>query len=276
MEPEPTEPSREIEPLTQKSKDGIPYQRDPKVEDQIKWALALSQQVLTDLLNQTQPDDATYLKEETLVYLIRTYHKAYQHEMTQALWEALYRRCVKMIRSKIPRYDERSEQAEQEVLAQLFGQIVHPEGQQGDFLQVRFWPGFRALVITVARALINDLEKDRLLNPLSSLPGHELEQAEDEPEEREPGTAVPTFGLPGEIPTERQVVINEALRKLPIHVQKAFILHYFIGYPIESDNPDEKTVGMLLGKSPRTIHNWLDKAEIILIHWRGETHEKSI
>lgn len=276
MEAELTEPPRDIEPLTQKSKGGVPYQRAPKVEDQINWALTLSQVALTEFLEKTQPDDPAYLKEETLVYLIRVYHKAHQRDMTEALWKALYQRCVPMIRSKIPRYDERSEQAEQEVLVQLIGQIVHAEGEQGDFLQVRFWPGFRALVITVARALISDLEKDEQLVTLSSLPGQELEQAQDEPEVREPGAAVSAIGLPGEIPIERQVVINEALRQLPKLVQQAFTLHYFMGYPIESDKPDEKTVASLLGKSPKTVHNWLDKAEKILIQWRGETHEQSI
>lgn len=276
MEAELIEPPRDIEPLTQKSTIGVLYKRAPKVEDQINWALTLSQVALVEFLEETQPDDPAYLKEETLVYLIRFYHKAHQRDMTEALWKVLYQRCIPMIRSKIPRYDERSGQAEQEVLVHLFGQIIHAEGEQGDFLQVRFWPGFRALVITVARALINDLEKDELLDPLSSLPGQELERAEDEPEEREPGAAVSDIGLPGEIPTERQVVINEALKQLPKPIRQAFTLHYFMGYPIESDKPDEKTVALLLGKSPKTIHNWLDKAEKILIQWRGETHEQSI
>ena len=273
MEPGPTELPREIESLTQKTNSGDQYQRNPKVEDQIKWALTLSQDTLTHLLNETQPDDRAYLKEETLVYLIRTYYKLHQREMIEVLWEALYKRCTKMIRSKIPRYDERSEQAEQEVQAKLFEQIVHPEGQQGDFLQIRFWSGFRALVITISRTLIIDLQKGQLLDPLSSLPGQELEQAEEEPEEQDQLIAKTIFGLSREIPTEIQVEINEVLKRLPALVRKAFILHYYLGFPIEPGNPDETTVGMLLGKSPRTIFNWLSEAEKILIQWRGEIHE---
>lgn len=275
MEPESTQPSQEIESLTQMSKDSVPYRRAPLVEEQIRWALTLSREALLDSINKAKPGESGYLKEETLVYLIRAHYIANQNEITEELWKILYQRCVKLIRAKIPQIDQRSGQAYQHIQARLFEQIIHPEGMQGDFLQVRFWLGFQSLVITTARTLINDAKKDLLIKPLANLPGAELEQAEDEPEELEPGIAKRSSGLPSSIPIERIVTGAEGLKLLQGQVRRVFILHHGLGYAIESNDPDELTVSKILGKSPRTIYYMLSKAEDILKQWRGEINEKS-
>lgn len=275
MEQESIQPSQEIEPLTQVKEDGTPYRRETKVEEQIRWALTLSREALLSSLYQAESGENGFLNEETLVYLIRAYYKVHQRDIVQELWNVLYRRCVKMIRSKIPQVDQRSSQAYQEIQFRLFNQIIHLDGEQGDMLQAHFWVGFRSLVITVARSLIKDIQKDNVTEPLTNLPGEELEQEEQESEDAEPGATRRSLGMPSDIPIERRVIALEGLSLVPEPFKKAFILHYGLGYPVESNDPDEKTVSKILGKSPRTIYYWLGKAEEILKQWRGDTHEKA-
>ena len=73
---------------------------------------------------------------------------------------------------------------------------------------------------------VNDAKKDLLIKPLANLPGAELEQAEDEPEELEPGIAKRSSGLPSSIPIERIVTGAEGLKLLQGQVRRVFILHH--------------------------------------------------
>lgn len=72
------------------------------------------------------------------------------------------------------------------------------------------------------------------------------------------------------ITTERLVLLGDGLRALSEPYRAAFILRYYAGWPIQDRDPTVPTISRHFGKDPRTIRNWLAKAEEELERWRGE------
>ena len=64
------------EPLTRNNKDGVVYQRSPQVDKQIKSALGLDPKELVRRSSMKERKSPDFLKEETLVYLIRHFLEA--------------------------------------------------------------------------------------------------------------------------------------------------------------------------------------------------------
>ena len=89
------------EPLTRKNKDGEIYQRQAVVTRQIQEALKLCPKNLrkrSEIRDEESPD---FLKEESLVYLIRHYHKVGNPRVVNALSKSLVCRCATLINSKL-------------------------------------------------------------------------------------------------------------------------------------------------------------------------------
>ncbi len=58
------------------------------------------------------------------------------------------------------------------------------------------------------------------------------------------------------------------------HVLDAFLLHYYFGMQIESEDPDKHTLVKQFGKSEKTIRNWIKRAETAFTELR-ETKDES-
>jgi len=64
--------------------------------------------------------------------------------------------------------------------------------------------------------------------------------------------------------------IKMGLSSIKDPYRKAFVLRYYAGWPIKSNDPDEVTISSYFKVTPRTIQNWLDIAEEGLAKWRKE------
>ena len=65
-------------------------------------------------------------------------------------------------------------------------------------------------------------------------------------------------------------LIEAALSQLEEPIRSAYLLRYLEDWPIEDKDPAVQTISRHFGKTPRTIRNWLSKADEILEAWRGE------
>jgi DNA-directed RNA polymerase specialized sigma24 family protein len=72
---------------------------------------------------------------------------------------------------------------------------------------------------------------------------------------------------------EDQVSINDALESLDEPLRTVFFLRYKYLMQVESIDPNEPTLSNHFDKTPRTIRNWLKKADEILKKKQGENHE---
>jgi DNA-directed RNA polymerase specialized sigma24 family protein len=133
------------------------------------------------------------------------------------------------------------------------------EDDGGDFFQVRFWLGLKRLIVTEyasqVKAAGEDIEKLVFV---------------DEQIEGEEGLQ-PMLELPGNcLSPEDTVILKAGLSSIQDPYRKVFILRYYVGWPIKSNDPDEVTLSSYFGVTPRTIQNWLDAAEKSLAKWRKE------
>ena len=261
-----------VHPLTRRRSDGVPLLRSPQVEAQIVAALALLTEELIQRAALTDRQAAGYLQEETLVYLIRTFHSLGDSWVVNALSDALLRRCAQLMYKKLRALGKsEAEEAYGEIVCQLFERILDLDTGRGDFLQVRFWVALQRLTIDVFRrhmARIN--EEQRTLVPLSKLAGHDLERDSDESDPQHTGSIPMTALLAPEAPIERRVLGNDGLNAIEVPYRTAFILYHDYGWKIESNDSHEPTLSKHFNKTPRTIHNWLTSAEKTLKEWRGE------
>jgi DNA-directed RNA polymerase specialized sigma24 family protein len=261
-----------VHPLTRRRPDGTPLQRSPQVEAQIVGALALSPDELIQRAALRDSQTTEYLQEETLVYLIRAFHRFGDSRVVNAHTEALLRRCTQFTHQKLRALGKHeAEEAYGEVIRQLFERILDPNTDRGDFLQVRFWFVLKRLTISVFgryKKRIN--EGKRRLVPLAKLAGDDLESDDDVGERNQTGSIPMAALLEPEIPIERKVLGKDGLNAIQEPYRTAFILHYYHGWQIESNDPCEPTLSKYFDKTPRTIHNWLTSAEKVLEKWRGE------
>ena len=252
------------EPLTRRNADGEIYQRQPVVNGQIQEALRLGHEELrrrSEIKDKLSPE---YLQEESLVFLIRHFHKEGNRPRVNELSKCLLTRCSKLIVRKLDslKADLRDE-GYWDVVDELFARILDLDSDRGDFLQVRFWAVLKRLAIQVFRKYLKQ----------SELELHADDKGED----------TDTFTFNHEIPASRTsesrtaeleaiewTLIHEALSQLEDPFRSAFLLRYFYQWPIEDQNSDVRTISQHFNKTPRTIRNWLARAEECLAAWRGE------
>src|SRR5206468_1461828 len=76
---------------------------------------------------------------------------------------------------------------------------------------------------------------------------------------------------------ESLVITNDLLRDALSHVREpyrtAFLLRHVAEWPTEDQDPTVQTISKYFGKDPRTIRNWLQRAEEALQQWRGEQQQ---
>ena len=160
------ETTRQVEsclpqPLTRRNADGQVYQRLPVVDRQIEEALGLDDADLRNRLGVRDEESPAFLKEESLVYLIRHHHRAGNQEAVNDLTECLLRRCATWIDSKLrglkPNLREDGNSA---VVAEVFDRILDLASDRGDFLQVRFWMNLRRITVSVYWKQVNQFEAE--------------------------------------------------------------------------------------------------------------------
>ena len=250
-----------IRPLTRRNADGVLYERTQRVEEQIVEALAMAPAALVERARIQDYRAADYLQEECLVYLIREYHRQGQCALVDDLSAVLIDRVTRIVGAKLWILGrELATEAFADVVADIFPAIVDMESDAADFAQVRFRFYVERRATSAFRhyrcraeeaALFADGEDDAAVS-VQDQPDVDGDAVEDaaiargELDEALPGLAV----------------IEEPYRT-------AFILRHFGRWPIEHKDPDIPTISGRFGRDPRTIRNWLKKAEQALEAWRG-------
>ena len=256
--------SRLPQPLTRRNANDQIYQRLAVVDRQINEALGLDDEELRSRLEAREEESPAFLKEESLVYLIRHHHGAGNRELVNDLAEFLLKRCATWIDGKLSglRTDLR-EDGNAGVVAEVFERILDLASDRGDFLQVRFWKGIERITVDVFRKQVKQFDTES---------SGDYDQAAIDDLTQRGAVVVPTAfaGRPVESKAVDNVLIEAALHQLEEPILSAYLLRYHMEWPIEDKDPAVQTISQHFGKTPRTIRNWLSKADVILEAWRGE------
>lgn len=255
----------EVQPLTRCDSSGVPYQRLPAVTAQIERALGLSTDNLLEHARMSDSCSPLYLQEESLVYLIRHFRQGGCGAVVEHLSEVLYSRIADWIKSRLRALGhENLEDGFSNVVFDVFDGILDVNSDGSDFFQVRFWLALQRKTISIYRRAQKQYEVDMELEAATAaLPRDD----DDEPVNRtdNPWEAIPDQQL---LP-EQQVLVAEGVSSIDEPYRTAYILHDIMRFQVESRYPNKPTVSTMLGKTSRTIRNWLAKAEEQLENWRN-------
>jgi DNA-directed RNA polymerase specialized sigma24 family protein len=227
-------PAKVPRPLTRRTREGIPYARDPDVQRQIDVALSLDP---TDLIARAQvssPESDDFLREECIVSVIREYLAAGDDATVNALFDDLLSRGGRFIHSRFRALDrDLARDAYDEILGQMAEAIFDLESESGDYLQVRFFHRLKTLCIDEFRKRTNRQEVEKL-------------DRLDEGEVAGGGVSgTPAAEPPGS--TDDWEACREALAVLPQPLRELFVLRHYHGWSVDSRDPGDVTLSTRYG-----------------------------
>ncbi len=257
-----------IRPLTRVGPRGGVLERRKAVSAQIRSLSGLSWNEITSRLAIPNRSDQNYLKNETLVHLIREALLQNQDPDPDRSAEGLENALLEMyeeLQSRMQKYLRKSRfkppemqdigDWENKVQTVIIEKLMDLDTDRIDFAEVGFFSFIALEARTQRRHFIGETEKrDEFI---------ELDRPNEEGHDFE----LVSRGLT----TEESLMLREGMHALPENLRRAVILYHFDGWQIESQDPDEPTISRLFGVSSRTIRNWLKEAKRILAeHIGGE------
>lgn len=200
------------------------------------------------------------LRDETLVYFIRVFHRNDDIVMVNDLAEVLITRWQGWIRSKAGGLSAGdADDLYGTVIKGLFERILDLDTDRGDYFQCKFGHALKRLTISALRPYYraSTWESKNIIKPTTD------EEVESELDIDEI-VADPSMSI------EKKVLLADALSQIPQPHGMAYVLHHGYGWQIESKDPMEPTLSKHFQVTPRTIRNWITTAEKHLSQWRGE------
>jgi DNA-directed RNA polymerase specialized sigma24 family protein len=251
-----------VAPLTRRNAAGLLLERDEAVTKPIADALGLDDSELIERARVSIVDSPRYLQEECLAYFIRDCRRRGDTWLGEQLAEILVGRCSRFInsRARAALSGAYAEDCIGDILYALAKQLLAPD-DRSDYAQVRFWVFLDRIVIGAVRVQLRALRRDRRLVSI----GEEASDDESSIPLRLADTMTP--------PPDRLAVASEGLATLEEPFRQAFVLRHYCGWPIGGDASHPSISGHF-GVKPRTIQNWLRKAETRLEAWRGGDHDE--
>lgn len=266
-------------PLTKRKPDGTPYKRPRSVEQEIDGALALEGKAAIARAEVVDESSSDYLSCECLVHLIRDANRRKNEGQRNRLLTVLFQRCEQMLRAAMP--DGRWAKAahlRDEVLGR-FGELVAEDCAAGDddvldYYECRFNRAFKTLRLTLVRSERNTTKHH------VELPAENDEDAL-QPDDARMAWLSDAFATPAtqEESLARQELLRDlcgALDSLPPDERAAIVLHFLVGFDIESVDPNKATVATICGVTGRTIRTRLARALSTLETVLRRSHDQNI
>lgn len=256
----------DIRPLTKRSSNGALYQRREPIIQQIASVPALTDPSLLQRAarGQSAPDA---LAAEALVYFTREAVRAAHYDLVDQLAVLLLGRCQATIRDILRRMGVNAgelEEAAQDVVETLFRQITDVTTGQWDYLEIGFFDVVTKLCTKTAAPYLRRQRHEDAAVRLDGGGAEDDDGAPLTPQVASNGT------WSASLSAEDLALAQAALATLEPHIREAFILYHYHEFPIESQDGSATTISAIFHVTPRTIRNWLSRAEERLTRWRGE------
>lgn len=250
----------DIRPLTRRYKNGDLYERMEQVEDQIKSLLMLSAKEIMVRASIQDRADPRYIQEECIVYWIREAHYRGDKDLANDLAGILLQRCAQLLRKMFYTLGpDNMQQAKQDMITDLFMGISDLDSSRADFLQVRFWTVLKRMATTIYSKYSRTQRRTISFAEETDMEEYNYPQVMKESEIPDPRNLEEEIG--------NNELLKRALAQLAEPYRSVFIMRSE-GWPIESKEPGARTLSSLFQKDPRTIRNWLRRAEVVLQEWK--------
>lgn len=250
-----------IKPLTKRTGQGDLYIRRPNAELQIEKILTLSRPQILAMAGGKgrRRDEADYLLDETIVYLLREARLIDDRELIEALYLELDLRIRKLLAKFRTGNEADFEDLGQRVAMAILEKIFDMESDSADLAQVQFGLFVVSEAKSVWKGNLVKLKRDREL----------FESGRDSGDDGGNENSLENIAGTGVLSAESRLIIAEGLKKLlPTHQTVAAML--LDGFQIESKDKNEPTISGHLGVSSRTIRNWIREMRAALEGYRGE------
>ncbi len=237
------------------------YKRLPEVEWQIADALALGSEALVKRAQQRDETASDFLLAEALVYFIRRAIRNDDTETRNALCRELLERCRPHFSGKFQSFSQQDREDLQSEVMEKVVEDLFATDDRGDFMQVRFWTYLERKCIDARRIALHHN------NNTESLDANYPDNGASE------GQAQLETVVDPRLSPEEFAMISEGLAKLPVHLRQLFLLRYYIGMKIGSDDSvenaeGEPTIAEHFRCSGRTIRNRLKEVDRLLASFR--------
>ncbi len=252
--------STRIKTLTRRTRQGELYVRRPDAQLQIEKILTLEKaQILVMLEGRKRRDEADYLLDETIVYLLREAKTENDNEMIETLYLELNRRIFKLLlkfRDGFKNNHADFEDFGQKVEMAILKKVFDIDSNSADFAQVQFG----LFVISEAKGI----RKQHLVRV-----NWEEAMFDGGREGEEEDNRLENISSANELSAESRLIIQEGLRNLSPE-QQTIAAMLLDGFQIESKNAKEPTISKHLGVSSRTVRNWIKEMRRTLTGYQGE------
>lgn len=225
----------------------------------LEEARALPETVLFERLAITDYRTAGFIPTEVLVAMFRSAHLAGSRNHTERMAGILTARMSRLAKKTLGPYSgarQRFTNLDEAVcdLVSYVWEIMLDNPKRAVHAERRFGQFFRRQAIDFMRAA-SAAKRDKVTTFTDEL-GDAIDDDGRLPEE--------VLGIsdendidPAEWVEYKQVVQHANLTE---DEQKAAILYFAFGFPLESNKPNQSSISQLMGKTQRTIHNYLKSA----------------
>lgn len=228
--------------------------REVEVEAQIVALQRFTSREILRLAKPTDPNHKDYIHPETLVYLLRDYHRKGDSDAAWALAELLLQRNTRFIAQHIAVWKLPSISMVDECIQDVQMRVVQDLvdlSSGSEFWEVRYW-------VCLKRRILNIVQKYRAVADMEFHP-EQVQDGEGNVSEFFDRVAAPETVSP---PLRAQ--IGDALERIPDRERTAFVLYYYEGWT-------QDHIAVQLQVTERTVRNMLARAEKTLATWRNES-----
>lgn len=259
--------------LRKQKPDGSLYGRTSTTEAELKVLEHLTRDQILARCEIRQRTDLRYVSSECLLHLVR----ACRTDNSTAWFERLYKILYDRVLRALPRADaadgktssfttEQIREKASERFVEMLAADRRVYEERLDFFEIRFDAALKRLRQDAQKQAWRDenrsqpIEYDDATGELS----HEVEKAA--------GSVNPFEGM--EFRDEAfRLRLDAAIESLPPE-QSRTIQMLMLKYPIQSDDPTVNTICKALGRTPKTIWNYRDRAMKALKHALGEGEDQ--
>lgn len=238
----------EEQSLTNQKNEKTYYHR-PEIIENIQIACSHGDEQILALLKIQEEKDSNFLKNETLVYLIRNRYKN-----DSVLADQIYEILIKRIKQIVNKYKTFfSNEADKDdyiadILFHLAKEIKEKKEESVIYAEASFGQWVVRCGANFYRGYERIKEQDHQQDSLEKL--------------KEDGNIYEPTGLTTAfLPADSQLIIKETVAKLSPHERELFHLHYILGMQVFSKDEKILTLSKHFGKTPRTINDRLRKIE---------------
>lgn len=259
--------------LRKQKPDGTVYTRLPAVETELHTLGLLSRDEILTRCDIRQRTDPAYISNEALLNLVR----ACRLENSTAWFELLYKVLYARVLRALPRAEaadgetssltrERIQEKASEQFVEMLAADRQGYVERLDFFEIRFDQALKRLRQDAQKQAWRDENRSRPIE-------YDDANGELSPEiEKAAGAINPFEGV--EFRDEAfRLRLEAAIEALPPE-QSRTIQMLMLEYPIQSEDPTVNTISRALGKTPKTIWNYRDRAMKALKKALGEGEDQ--